>query len=176
MSLIRSRLLSLPAPSITLALGGIGTAYVFFANIAEAQRGIIPLLNGRFGKLELGEKERVMLWNSYFDSAAKWIVSTSVLNSLLSFTTSYLHPSPNIRRLALLSGIFSISIVPTTFLVGLLPINSRLKELTKAGVEVRRSEGRELVQGWEKRHALRIPLYAIAWGLNLVAVLLDGRV
>ncbi|KAK8861376.1 hypothetical protein IAR55_002195 [Kwoniella newhampshirensis] len=173
---ITSTLLSLPAPSITLALGGIGTAYVFFTNISDAQRGIIPLLNGKLGKVDIAEQERVRMWNVYFASAAKWVVGTSMFNAAVNLATSYYHPSPSIRLLTLLSGLFSLTILPTTLVVGLLPINARLHALEKDGVEVRRSEGRDLVQGWEKRHLARVPLYGVAWALSFVAILLERRV
>ncbi|WWC91601.1 uncharacterized protein L201_006547 [Kwoniella dendrophila CBS 6074] len=176
---------SLPAPSITLALGGLTTAYVFFSNIAETQRGVIPFLNGRLiSPVTLDDKDRAKLWNVYFDSAAKWIVGSSIVSSLLNLTTSYLYrkSSPLISKITLGSGITSLLILPATVILGLLPINQRLMELSEndndniKSLEKEEEEVKKLIKLWEEKHLNRLPIYAIAWSLNMLAILLDGRV
>ncbi|WVQ83593.1 hypothetical protein IAT38_005734 [Cryptococcus sp. DSM 104549] len=169
---------SLPPPSVTLALGGLGTAYVFISSAVEAHRGIIPFLNGRLGPCDLKGQSKAKLWAVWFKSAAATTVGTSFLAAALTLTTSYTHPNPTIRRLALISGIASLAIVPVTAISGLLGINERLKELAR-GTATKGTEGDEevdeLVKGWEKRHLFRMPLYSMAFFTSYVAIVLDGR-
>ncbi|WWC73897.1 uncharacterized protein I206_107869 [Kwoniella pini CBS 10737] len=170
---------SLPAPSITLALGGLTTAYVFFSNLGDYQRGIIPYLNGRMvGPINISDKERAKLWRSYFKPAATWVVGSSLISSLLSFITSYLHPSPLISKITLISGIQSLLILPITAISGLLPINSRLLELAENEnvISKKEDEAKELIQAWEVKHLRRLFVYAAACLSTLIAIVLDGRV
>ncbi|WWC66083.1 uncharacterized protein I303_108705 [Kwoniella dejecticola CBS 10117] len=181
MTTFSNAILSLPAPSITLALGGLTTSYVFFGNLAEYQRGVIPYLNGRLlpgSPLKLTDKEKAKLWRAYFKPAATWVVGASLVSSVLAFTTSYIHPSPLISRITLISGIQSLAILPITALSGLLPINSRLLELAEneSATSVKEDEAKELINSWETRHLRRMPAYALACLSTLMAIVLDGRV
>ncbi|OCF34414.1 hypothetical protein I316_03928 [Kwoniella heveanensis BCC8398] len=176
-------LLSLPAPSITLALGGLTTSYVFFSNVSDYQRGCIAFLNGRVGPSvnQLDQRGRVRLWAKYFKNAALSVVGTSVVSSLLNLTTAYMHPSANIRQLALWSGLTSLLIFPITALSGLLTVNSRLNALASESDDKQlefknETEAKELIAGWESRHLRRMPTYAIACLLSWAAIILDGRV
>lgn len=63
-------LFSLPPPSVTLALGGLTTSYVFFSSVTDMNWGIVPLLNGRFGAVDIDEKKRIKMWSIYFKRAA----------------------------------------------------------------------------------------------------------
>ncbi|WVQ83594.1 hypothetical protein IAT38_005735 [Cryptococcus sp. DSM 104549] len=171
-----SSLSSLPAPSVTLALAGLGTAWVFITSAVEAHRGIIPLLNGKLGAYDLKGESKAKLWAVWFKSAAKTTVTGSLGAAAVNITTSYTHPDPTISQLAFLAGIASLLIIPTTFMSGLLRINARLKELAGGGKDVADGEVDELVKAWEKRHWFRMPLYAVAFVLSYVAVVLDGRV
>ncbi|WVF68312.1 hypothetical protein IAT40_003077 [Kwoniella sp. CBS 6097] len=176
-------LFALPAPSITLAIGGLTTSYVFFSNVSDFQRGCIPFLNGRLGSSvnQLDQRGRARLWAKYFKNAATTVVGSALVSAILNYTTAYLHPSPIIRRLALVTGAASMSIIPITFLSGLLPINSRLNALAaedgEKEVEFKsENEATELIAAWESRHLRRIPSYAIACILSWTAIVLDGRV
>ncbi|WRT69900.1 uncharacterized protein IL334_006891 [Kwoniella shivajii] len=179
MSTLSSALLSLPAPSVTLAIGGLTTSYVFFANVAEYQRGLIPYLNSRLTPVQLNDKGRAQLWKAYFDNAATWVVGLSLASAGLNLTTSYLHRSPLISRLTLVSGITSLLILPITVISGLLPVNARLHELAedggKAGTSAKEDEAKLLIIAWETKHLRRIPVYGVAWCLSALAILLDGR-
>ncbi|OCF62033.1 hypothetical protein L486_01699 [Kwoniella mangroviensis CBS 10435] len=156
MTTLTNAITSLPAPSITLALGGLTTAYVFFANIGETQRGSIAYLNGRPTPVTLNDKERAKVWRGYFKLAA----------------------------ITFVSGLASVWILPITFFVGLLPINSRLFELAeqdegtanKIITPTSDDEAKKLIKTWEEKHLIRLPSYGVAWGLSFLAILLDGRV
>ncbi|WWD04406.1 hypothetical protein V865_002475 [Kwoniella europaea PYCC6329] len=184
MTTLTDAITSLPAPSITLALGGLTTAYVFFANIGETQRGSIAYLNGRLTPVTLNDKERAKVWRAYFRPAATWIVSASLTSTALNMTTSYLHKSPLISKITFVAGLASLWILPITFFVGLPPINSRLLDLAqqdegtanKIITPISDDEAKKLIKSWEEKHVLRYPSYAVAWGLSLLAILLDGRV
>ncbi|KAK6908648.1 hypothetical protein I204_02059 [Kwoniella mangroviensis CBS 8886] len=184
MTTLTNAITSLPAPSITLALGGLTTAYVFFANIGETQRGSIAYLNGRLTPVTLNDKERAKVWRGYFKPAATWIVSGSLISSALNITTSYLHKSHLISKITFVSGLASVWILPITFFVGLLPINSRLFELAeqdegtanKIITPTSDDEAKKLIKTWEEKHLIRLPSYGVAWGLSFLAILLDGRV
>ncbi|ADV25244.1 hypothetical protein I305_05460 [Cryptococcus gattii E566] len=169
-------LLTLPPPSVTLALGGLTTSYVFFANVTDLSWGIVPLLNGRFGAVDIDEKKRAKMWAIYFNRAARGIVGGSVLSALLNFTTAYIHPSSLIRRVTLISGVASLLIVPITFTVGILPVNNRLLEIASGAETTRDDEVKSLVEVWGKKHLLRMPAYTTAWVLSFFALVYDGRI
>ncbi|WVQ95864.1 hypothetical protein IAU59_002963 [Kwoniella sp. CBS 9459] len=176
-------LFALPAPSITLALGGLTTSYVFFANVSDYQRGIVAFLNGRMGSSvsQLDQRGRVRLWANYFKNAATSIVSASVVSAVLNLSTAYLHPSSHIRQLALWSGLTSLTIFPITVVSGLLTTNSRLNGLASESGEKELefksdTEAKELIAGWESRHLRRMPTYVIACVLSWTAIVLDGRI
>ncbi|WVR09714.1 hypothetical protein IAU60_006790 [Kwoniella sp. DSM 27419] len=173
-------LADLPAPSITLALGGLTTGYILWGNVTDYQRGVIPFLNGRLGPNTLDERSRVKLWKAYFKSAAAFIVGSSGISATLNFTTAYIHPSAPIRSLALASGIASCMILPITALVGLLPVNDRLLTLAQEGdkeAEFKKDdEGRELIAAWESKHLRRMPSYIAAFVFSFSAIVLDGRI
>ncbi|WWC92613.1 uncharacterized protein L201_007572 [Kwoniella dendrophila CBS 6074] len=170
-------LTQLPAPSITLALGGLTTAYVFFGNITDTQRGLIAYLNGRLTPIKLGDKDRAKVWFGYYDPAHEWVITVSLISSILNLSTSYTHKSNLISKLTLTSGITSILIVPYTFGVRLPLINSRLIELSKDSTEHRNeNEAKTLIEIWEKKHLVRMVFYAGAWITSFAAIVLDGRI
>ncbi|WVW87118.1 hypothetical protein I302_109175 [Kwoniella bestiolae CBS 10118] len=184
MSSLTDAITSLPAPSITLALGGLTTAYVFFANIGETQRGTIAYLNGRLGPVTLSDKERAKVWRGYFKPAATWIISSSLTSTALNMTTSYLHKSPIISKITFVAGMASLWILPMTFFLGLPTINSRLLDLAQQDEGTANKiitpksddEAKKLIKSWEEKHVIRFISYGAAWGLSLLAILLDGRV
>ncbi|WVQ73838.1 hypothetical protein IAR50_003419 [Cryptococcus sp. DSM 104548] len=166
---------ALPPPSITLAFGGLTTAYVFFSALADETWGTIPLLNGRLGYVPIDEKTRVKAWYAYYDRAHVGFIVASVSSSLLNLTSSYIHPSPFVSRLALISGITSILVIPATFALGLMPINKRMFALHDGAKPVKEEEAKELVQRWESKHYWRFPIYAVAWVFSFAAIVYDGR-
>ncbi|ODN80754.1 hypothetical protein L202_02909 [Cryptococcus amylolentus CBS 6039] len=168
-------LIALPPASITLAFGGLTTAYVFFSGLADETWGTVPLLNGRLGSIPIDDKTRVKAWNAYYDRAHVGFIGASVASMVLNFTSSYIHPSPIISKLALISGITSILVVPATFALGLMPINKRLFALNDGAEPVKDGEGKELVQRWESKHYWRFPIYAGAWVFSWAAIVYDGR-
>lgn len=187
---------SLPPPSVTLALGGLTTSYVFFSSVTDMNRGIIPLLNDRFGAVDIDEKKKIEMWSIYFKRASvghppalsqseevadrSWcqtgLVGGSVLSALLNFTTAYIHPSPLTCRITFISAVTSLLIVPITFASGILPINNRLFEIAKGAETTRDDEVKSLVKTWGEKHLLRMPAYTAAWVLSFFALVYDGRI
>ncbi|AFR98971.1 hypothetical protein J008_06966 [Cryptococcus neoformans] len=167
---------SLPPPSVTLALGGLTTSYVFFSSVTDMNRGIIPLLNDRFGAVDIDEKKKIEMWSIYFKRASTGLVGGSVLSALLNFTTAYIHPSPLTRRITFISAVTSLLIVPITFASGILPINNRLFEIAKGAETTRDDEVKSLVKTWGEKHLLRMPAYTAAWVLSFFALVYDGRI
>jgi hypothetical protein len=100
----------------------------------------------------------------------KWAIGPAIANAGLSFTYTYLQPNPTLRYLALASGLFSISVLPVTYILGLLPINAHLQAL---GARVDRKENvdwdkegkkaDEYVRKWEEKHVLRFGNFVGAW-------------
>ena len=60
---------SLPIHTLALAGSVATTSYVLFSNVANAQMGIIPLLNGKFGPHDISTQGKVQGWNAYFPVA-----------------------------------------------------------------------------------------------------------
>ena len=110
----------------------------------------------------------------------KWAIGPAVANAGLSFSYAYLQPIPQLRYFAIASGVLSLSMLPMTLALGLLPINS---ELTALGEKVNKrqdvdwqQEGKkvdDLVRQWQEKHELRFVPYVGAW-VAAVAVLVSS--
>jgi hypothetical protein len=111
----------------------------------------------------------------------RWGIAPSVASAALSFTTAYIHPRPQIRRLALLSGITSLLVGPITFAVGLPAINSQLLDLgtrsvkgqmTQADWSTKAAFVDRLIRDWESKHTIRFVSYVGGWAFSFAALLL----
>ena len=119
-------------------------------------------------------------WGAVADHQ-RWGIAPSVASAALSFTTAYIHPRPQIRRLALLSGIASLLVGPITFAVGLPAINSQLLELgtrsvkgemTQADWSTKAALVDRLISDWESKHMIRFVSYVGGWAFSSAALLL----
>lgn len=110
----------------------------------------------------------------------KWAIGPAIANAGLSFTYAYLQPIPQLRYLALASGLFSISVLPVTLALGLLPINNQLQALGKAVDENKQvdwdKEGKkvdELVKTWEEKHTVRYGNFVGAWACAMAVLVMS---
>ncbi|GFZ45537.1 hypothetical protein JCM24511_03263 [Saitozyma sp. JCM 24511] len=171
MSDLLSHLSHVPTVAYPLAAGLVTTSSILFGNVGLSLVGPLPIIRGRLGAHNLDAKQRVRVWKLFFDGAATYIVTGTVLTTTLHLLVPFLTRSPLVRSAALVSAASSISIIPFT-MVFIMPTNKRLGVLDAqadlSGAEEK--EAGELIAKWEGRHNIRYAFYELGWAAGLVAL------
>ncbi|KAK9311848.1 hypothetical protein V1522DRAFT_437673 [Lipomyces starkeyi] len=151
---------SIPHAVYPLGLGLLTTSSIFFGNIGL----------GELGEIGLNGKQKLGIWQAFFDEAAKYVVLGTFLTSALHLLALPLLPTRNLQVLSATSAVLSLSILPYTGLV-IMPTIKSLKTLDKKG-ELTPAEEREvvrLIEKWDTQHKVRFGMYGPAWAAGLAA-------
>lgn len=76
--------LDLTLSTYALIGGSVVTSNVLFSNISTTAVGVVPLLNGRFGPIDIRVKDKVDIWTQFFKKASVSIQLTGVHGGLVS--------------------------------------------------------------------------------------------
>jgi hypothetical protein len=76
---------SIPPAVYPLGVGLLTTSSIFFGNIGLSLTGPLPIIKGEIGEIELNGKQKLGIWQAFFDEAA-----VSAILFLTSYITAYL--------------------------------------------------------------------------------------
>ncbi|KAI3554433.1 hypothetical protein CABS03_07696 [Colletotrichum abscissum] len=168
------------ASPATYALGSglLVTSSLFFGNIGLSLTGPLPIIRDQLGACTLSSKQKIKVWRLFFDEASvsetlphhQYIIGGTGVTATLHLAAFALGESPVSRRLAVMSALCSICILPYTLVV-IMPTNNSLIALDDkvALSELDRKKVGWLIEKWDRLHKIRFLMYGCAWALSLAA-------
>ncbi|KAK1725078.1 hypothetical protein CaCOL14_011624 [Colletotrichum acutatum] len=153
-----------------LGTGLLVTSSLFFGNIGLSLTGPLPIIRDQLGACTLSSKQKIKVWRLFFDEASRYIIGGTGVTATLHLAAFVLGESPVSRRLAVMSALCSICILPYT-LIAIMPTNNSLIALDDkvALSELDRKKVGWLIEKWDRLHKIRFLMYGCAWSLNLAA-------
>ncbi|KAH8816610.1 hypothetical protein F5884DRAFT_228439 [Xylogone sp. PMI_703] len=160
---------SVPYGAYPLGLGLLATSSMFFGNIGLSLTGPLPIIKGQLGETGLSGKQKLRIWQAFFDEATKYIVEGTILTSALHLAAIPLLPTANLKALSATSAALSLSIFVYTPLV-IVPTIKALKKLDekKELTATEDAEAVRLIEKWDSLHKVRYAMYGLAWAAGLV--------
>ncbi|KAI9732952.1 MAG: hypothetical protein M1818_007385 [Claussenomyces sp. TS43310] len=161
---------SIPHAVYPLGLGLLTTSSIFFGNIGLSLAGPLPIIKGELGEMGLNGKQKLGIWQAFFDQAAKYVVRGTLLTAALHLLALPLLPTQNLKSLSATSAVLSLCIFPYTGVV-IMPTIKSLKTLDEKD-ELTPAEEREtvrLISKWDTQHKVRFAMYGLAWTAGLAA-------
>lgn len=109
----------------------------------------------------------------------RWVIGTSAFSLLCDLYVLRTHPSDQIGKLSLISGLIGALIVPYT-LTFMKPTNTELIDLATTDngslKDTDSSKVDKLLETWENLHMGRFLAYTGAWACAMAAIVLDTRI
>ncbi|WQF84612.1 Putative anthrone oxygenase [Colletotrichum destructivum] len=167
-----------PPAACALGAGLVVTSSLLFGNVGLTLTGPLPIIRDQLGTSSLSAKQKVRVWRLFFDEAAdtrlggnqRYVVVGTGLTAALHLGAFALGESPISRRLALMSALCSVIVLPYTAMA-IMPTNKALIALDDkvALSEMDRRKSGKLIEKWDRLHKVRFLMYSGAWLCGLAA-------
>ncbi|KAJ0160169.1 hypothetical protein CTA2_8428 [Colletotrichum tanaceti] len=159
-----------PPAACALGAGLVVTSSLLFGNVGLTLTGPLPIIRDQLGTSSLSAKQKVRVWRLFFDEAARYVVVGTGLTAALHLGAFALGESPISRRLALMSALCSVMVLPYTAMV-IMPTNKALVALDDkvALSEMDRRKSGKMIEKWDRLHRVRFLMYSGAWLCGLAA-------
>ncbi|KAK6213682.1 hypothetical protein QIS74_09684 [Colletotrichum tabaci] len=159
-----------PPAACALGAGLVVTSSLLFGNVGLTLTGPLPIIRDQLGTSSLSAKQKVRIWRLFFDEAARYVVVGTGLTAALHLGAFALGESAISRRLALMSALCSVIVLPYTAMA-IMPTNKALIALDDkvALSEMDRRKSGKLIEKWDRLHKVRFLMYSGAWLCGLAA-------
>ncbi|WWC64334.1 uncharacterized protein I303_106944 [Kwoniella dejecticola CBS 10117] len=163
--------------AILLAASITSSSYTYWCNVGNGINGIMPLIQGRLGHLDIPVLQKVEAWEKASAGGHRAYVPSALISIGLNLAGAYVTPHQLSRTILLIASALGVAFVP--YSISIHPTMDKLKALMNGNLLVDKADGSEegkeafrLMTKWETLQAVRTTLFGVIWGLTLWAVFL----